>query len=299
MNAIFDKIDNKVRYGRISEVLFDARAMAHKPRSPKLAGADARWVDELRSSGGITTSLDELDLPITEEFRRAVDEVLPTLPDRAAHQRAVADSALDPLLGRNTALHCISLGPKELVSRYPALVRFGLEERILDIVEGYLGLAPAFTALSLRKDVGGDHQVGTRFWHLDTEDVKVIRMMVYLNDVGLDDGPFEFIPRPDTEAVTELRERAFRSAGDPIFDDEMRRHIPESKWKPITGPAGTVLLADNALCYHHGKVHDSERIVLIFTYTSRHPRYPKLVHNAAFDSLLTERQRSCMFLEMT
>ena len=88
-----------------------------------------------------------------------------------------------------------------------------------------------------------------------------------------------------------------RSEGDPIFDEEMRRHIPESEWRPITGPAGTVLLADNAVCYHHGKVHDSERIALIYTYTSRRPRYPKLTRNPSIDDVLTPRQQACNFLD--
>ena len=69
----------------------------------------------------------------------------------------------------------------------------------------------------------------------------------------------------------------------------MRRHVPESEWRPITGPGGTVLLADNAVCYHHGKVHNSERTVLIYTYTSRRPRYPQLIRNPSSDDVLTQR----------
>ena len=77
----------------------------------------------------------------------------------------------------------------------------------------------------------------------------------------------------------------------------MRSHVPESEWRPVIGAAGTVLLADNALCYHHGRVHDSERTVLIYTYTSRHPQYPRLTRNTALDEALTARQRAAMFLE--
>ncbi len=239
--------------------------------------------------------LDALDLPITTEFRAAVHAVLRTLPDRDSHL-GVHQPGLDPLQGRNMALHCFVVDGPELIRRYPALVQLGLEERMLDIIEDYFGLPVALTAVNLRKDIGGGVQLGTRYWHLDTEDVKVIRMMVYLNDVSMANGPFKYISRPVSQAVRALRKRAFRSAGDPIRDEEMRQHIPEAQWLPITGPAGTVLLADNALCYHHGKVHDSERTVMIYTYTSRRPRYPRLVRNAALDASLTDRQRACMFV---
>lgn len=291
IHNIRSKYRYKYRYGPVSELFFLLRAVPYRLRAPKLPAVDQVWVDALKALGCFVTDLEQLQLPITAEFRAAVAAVLPTLPDRSSHY-----SDLDPLDGRNIGLHCFSLSPQQMIPRFPALVRFGLEERVLGIVEAYLGVPIALTAVSLRKDIGGGNQVGTRFWHLDTEDARVIRMMVYLNDVSLTDGPFEYIPRPATESARALRERAYRSAGDPILDDEMRAHVPESEWRPITGPAGTVLLADNAVCYHHGKVHDSERIVLIYTYTSRKPRYPRLAHNPAFDAVLNERQRACMFV---
>jgi hypothetical protein len=114
--------------------------------------------------------------------------------------------------------------------------------------------------------------------------------------VTAETGPFEYIPRAQSEACTALRDRALRSDGDPVFDDEMRRHVPESAWKTCVGPAGTVVVADNAAVYHHGKVHDGERTVLIYTYTSRHPLYPRLARNAAFDGQLGDRQRACFFV---
>ena len=285
-------IDDKLRYGRLSPAIYKARMVAHARHMPELSAADRRLADELVADGGTVTHLDDLRLPSTDAFRAAVADLLPGLPQREVH-RPVGD----PLVGRDTALHCFSMDPPELAARFPALIEFGLEERLLDIIESYLGVPVGFTTVHLRKDIGGGHQVGTRFWHLDTEDVRVVRMMVYLNDVTPDDGPFEFISRPLTDSVPDLKERALRSEGDPIFDEEMRRHIPESEWRPITGPAGTVLLADNAVCYHHGKVHDSERIALIYTYTSRRPRYPKLTRNPSFDDGLTPRQQACNFLD--
>jgi hypothetical protein len=154
----------------------------------------------------------------------------------------------------------------------------------------------AFTTVHLRKDVGGANQVGTRIWHLDTEDHRVVRILVYLNDVSRDGGPFEYVPLEHRPKLARFDERALRAAGDPILDEEMRTLVPEEQWRACTGPTGTVVIADNARLYHHGRVHDSERLALIYTYTTRKPRYPVLQRNTSFDDQLTPRQRAAFFV---
>jgi hypothetical protein len=288
---VIETLSRKLLHGRVSPAVYKARELAHRPRRPGLAAPDAAMLAELETDGGCVTTLDSLAYSTNDALRAGVADLLPTLPSAKEH---VPHG--DPRSGRYTSLHCFSVDPPELARRAPGVLLWGLEERMLDLVESYLGVPPAFTTVHLRKDVGGGQQVGTRFWHIDTEDKRVIRALVYLTDVTVDTGPFEYIPRPQTDACTALRERALRSDGDPVFDAEMRAHVPESAWRTCVGPAGTVVIADNAAVYHHGKVHDAERTVLIYTYTSRHPAYPRLERNHAFDAQLTPRQRASFFV---
>jgi phytanoyl-CoA dioxygenase PhyH len=288
---VIETLSRKLLHGRMSPAVYQARRLAHRSRRPTLSAADAALLAELETDGGCVSSLDDLDYAATAAMRSGVMPLLATLPGADAHVPTG-----DVLAGRSTTLHCFSIDPPELAARAPGVLLWGLDERMLDLVEAYLGVPPAFTTVHLRKDVGGGRQVGTRFWHIDTEDRRVIRVLVYLTDVTTDTGPFEYIPRPQTDACTALRDRALRSDGDPVFDDEMRRHVPESQWRACVGPAGTVVIADNAAVYHHGKVHDAERTVLIYTYTSRRPQYPRLERNPAFDAALSERQRACFFV---
>jgi hypothetical protein len=289
--GVIETLSRKLLHGRMSPAVYQARKLAHRPRRPSLWPSDAALVAALESDGGCVTDLDVLGYGANAALRAGVEQLLPTLPDAATHVPTG-----EVLAGRSTTLHCFSVDPPELAASAPGVLLWGLEERMLDLVEAYLGVPPAFTTVHLRKDVGGGHQVGTRFWHIDTEDRRVVRVIVYLSDVTIDTGPFEYIPRPQTEACTALRDRALRSDGDPVFDDEMRTHVPERQWKACVGPAGTVVIADNAAVYHHGKVHDAERTVLIYTYTSRRPLYPRLERNPAFDTALSERQRACFFV---
>jgi hypothetical protein len=288
---VIDTLSRKLLHGRVSPAVYRARELAHRLRRPDLGDADAVIVDRLTVDGGHVTTLDDLAYQSNDALRAAIADLLPSLPDAESHVPTG-----DPLAGRSTSLHCISIDPPELAERAPAVLLWGLEERLLDVVEAYLGVPPAFTTVHLRKDIGGGHQVGTRFWHIDTEDQRVIRVLVYLTDVTAETGPFEYIPIAETEACIALRERALRSDGDPVSDDEMRRHVPEAQWRTCIGPAGTVVIADNAAVYHHGKVHDAERTVLIYTYTSRRPMYPQLRRNAAYDHLLSPRQRASFFV---
>jgi hypothetical protein len=284
-------LTGKLLHGRVSPAVYRVRTLAHRPRRPVVDARDRRILDDLRRDGGHVTTLGDLDLDGNRALLRDAAALLPTLPDASEHV-----GSGDPLAGRSTALHCFSIDPPELAVRAPGTLLWGLEERMLDLVEAYLGVPVAFSAAHLRKDVGNGKQVGTRFWHIDTEDRRVVRVLVYLSDVTAETGPFEYIPRPASDACTELRARALRSDGDPVFDDEMRRHVPDAAWRTCTGPAGTVVIADNAAVYHHGKVHEAERTVLIYTYTSRRPRYPRLVRNPAFDDVLTGRQRAAFFV---
>jgi hypothetical protein len=288
---VIDTLSRKLFHGRVSPAVYRARELAHRSSRPPVLGFDARIVEAMQDDGGFVTSLDELDLAATPALLSGLETLLPALPDAAG---LLGDG--DPLLGRNTGLHCHSIDPPELAATAPGVLLWGLDERMLDIAEAYLGVAPAFTTVHLRRDVGTGRQVGTRLWHIDTEDHRVVRVLVYLTDVTVDSGPFEYIPRPQSDACVELRERALRSDGDPIRDDEMQRHVDERHWKPCVGPAGTVVIADNAAVYHHGKVHEQRRVALIYTYTSRRPLYPKLERNAAFDAVLSERQRACFFV---
>jgi hypothetical protein len=276
----------------LSPVLFRARVLAHRRTRPSVGAADVALAGTLQRDAACITSLDTLGFGRSAALMEDVDALLPTLPDASSHEPIG-----DPTIGRNTSLHCFSVDPPELAARCPNVLLWGLEERLLDLIESYIGLPVAFTTVHLRKDIGSANQVGTRIWHIDTEDHRVVRVLVYLNDVDIDGGPFEYIPRQHAGALSGLEGRALRAAGDPILDIEMRQHVPEPHWQPCIGPRGTVVIADNAVLYHHGRVHDRERLAIIYTYTSRKPRYPKLRRNAAFDDQLSARQRECFFVD--
>ena len=75
---LIKNIEDKLRYGRLSPVIYKARMVAHTRHLPELSAADRRLADELVADGGTVTHLDDLRLPSTEAFRAAVADLLPS-----------------------------------------------------------------------------------------------------------------------------------------------------------------------------------------------------------------------------
>lgn len=153
----------------------------------ELPPADQQLVKTLQRQGGAQTSLAALGLPLTPDLFQAAQTLAGQLPSSAAHSNSH--------LG-----HCIHGDAATIVQRYPEILLWGLQERLLDIVENYMQLPVAYLGVDLRKDIPNGEQVGTRFWHTDGEDVCVVKIAVYLNDVGQAQGPFEYISKTEFNA---------------------------------------------------------------------------------------------------
>lgn len=288
------KVGDKLRYGRRTS---PAYYWAHAPllwiRRPRPGAAARRVSDDLRARAATITSIDELGLANKDAFWAEVDALVERL-----EPVTVGPLSGDLLDGRNTQAHCISIDPPELAEVAPEVLMAGLDDNVLDAVEQYLGVPVAFCGVHLRKDIGNSAQVGTRIWHLDTEDHRTVRMIIYLNDVTVDDGPFEYIPLDISQSMPdEIKERGLRAKDDPLLDDEMARLVPVEQWCQATGPRGTIALADNARLFHHGKAHDSLRLAIFYTFTSRSPRYPRIRRNHRLDARLTPRQQRAFYVD--
>ncbi len=147
----------------------------------------------------------------------------------------------------------------------------GLNERLLAIIENYIGLPVQYRGVAVRRDQKGGEQLETRLWHRDGEDKRIVKIIVYLNDVDRGGGAYEFIPRPSAPAL-------WRTAplGNRIDERTMSRFVPETAWRPCNGPRGTVVFTDTCSVFHRGQVaHSEDRRTLFFAYNSTSPRMPQ------------------------
>ena len=161
------------------------------------------------------------------------------------------------------------LTAESLLKELPELYLAGLHANILGLVQRYLKLPVAFHGSVLRHSLVDGECSGPRNWHVDAEDFHIVRTIIYLNDVDLGGGPFEYIPRPLGNRVR----RQVSAAGGMVSSGRMKELFPESNWKQCTGPMGTVILCDTAQVYHHESLQiERDRFVLTSGYSSRRPK---------------------------
>ncbi|MCA1993414.1 MAG: 2OG-Fe(II) oxygenase, partial [Coleofasciculus sp. S288] len=169
----------------------------------------------------------------------------------------------------------------------------------LNSIENYLGLPPAYHGSHFRRDLANEVQLKSRKWHIDREDRQVVKIIVYLNDVSEDGGPFQYIPK----SLTAIAVRSLAYKYGYVHDKPVEMVIPPSEWKSCTGTAGTVIFADTGSIFHRGKKPvESDRFAIFFDYTSRQPKHPYYCNSPLLreDLLilaktLSERQRKCLF----
>ncbi len=188
-----------------------------------------------------------------------------------------------------------------LPASYQAVFQAALSSELLQMVGSYLGQSPALTGVHARRDDGETVPEDLRCWHLDAEDERMIRIIVYLHDVAIDNGPFEFVPRALSGKCGELRRQGF---GDPtsnpdyraIGDDRMEAAVPRADWVACPGERLMAAVADPASVFHRTKPHRRQRRTLTLSYTSRQPRFPRLVRTPGSLPFLTAREREFLYV---
>ncbi|MBD2103574.1 2OG-Fe(II) oxygenase [Leptolyngbya sp. FACHB-261] len=269
-----------------SEFRYRTELLKYASHLPKLSASEHSIVNTLRSEGAYVTSLAALSLPSTAQLLQAACGLFQELEANRVTRR-----------GR----HSVYATPEQ-ISHYPELFLAGLDQQLLNIVETYIGVPVAYLGVSCRREVANGREVATRLWHQDLEDRRMIRIIVYLNEVDQEGGPFEYIAKNSIAPVQWLKYHSHRLHKASV-DRAVKSVVPRQDWKACVGPAGTVVFADTGSIFHRGRLPvASERKALFFTYTSRQPlnlTYAKQLLSQ--EQLLTltqslgQRQRDCVF----
>ncbi|NJN48537.1 MAG: hypothetical protein HC805_00350 [Alkalinema sp. RL_2_19] len=236
---------------------------------PSLNLADQQRLQQLQRHGVATMGLADWQLEHTDAMWQAAQAIVPSLPVTTNLQ---ADDEND------FGGHCVHADAAKFVTDFPEILVWGLNERLLDLIERYMKCPPALVGVAMRKDSPNGQQIGTRRWHIDKEDQYVIKVMVYLNDVARQTGPFEYVPKDRFNPKYRFLSRCFvRFRQGYNKNQGFEKLVHPKYWQPIVGPAGTAILTDTAAVFHHGAIAEQgERLVLIFAYTTQQPQHKEL-----------------------
>jgi hypothetical protein len=275
LNTIQGKIQKKISQisSQISEIpselAYRAERVKHTKNLPPLSPSDRLIVETCNKEGVFVTSVEELGLTSTAQLLKATRSQLDCM------ERVLFTNGGDKKSSGNQtdAVH-----PQIFtVTDLPEFFSWGSEQRLLNIVENYIGLPSTFQGVHLRRDFANKNPVTTEFWHQDLEDRRMLKIIIYLSDVSEENGPFEYIPKSVVSPLLSWRINyaIYRAHALGASNREIEKIVPRSAWKSCPGRAGTVIFMDPVAIFHHGKSRKTERSALFFVYTAKQPRRPE------------------------
>jgi hypothetical protein len=216
-------------------------------------------------------ALDPRDLPILEALRRTGAQVVAVEEMGLARTPAlfaVADTLVAELKAMPTNGDNAPRLPFARLMSFPDVYMWGLEERLLNLIENYIGLPIRYHGIDVRREVADGAASDVRQWHIDTEDHRLFRIIMYLNDVEAGGGPFEYIPREQTvQAVAKLR---YGSGF--VKDDAMQTAVARTNWIQATARARCAAFADTCRVFHRAQAPTkTERYSITFSWMSTTP----------------------------
>ena len=249
---------------------------------PKLCQQGQSIVETLKTEGTCIISLENLCLPSTDLMK----ETALSLANNLKNQ---------PI---NTDNSCEVGSSAEDLREFPEILLWALEPKLLDIVETYIGLPVMYQYFAMRRSIADGKFSGVRRWHVDWEDRRIVKVIIYLNDVVSGGGPYEYIARNiTTEAKIKLK---YNNLGY-ISDEEMLRAVPKSDWRSCLAPKWTVVISDTSSVFHRAQPPTKdERFSITFCYTSRKPQIiwkTREISNEQWeiiDKQTNVRQKSCL-----
>jgi hypothetical protein len=142
-----------------------------------------------------------------------------------------------------------------------ALLRIGLDRRVIALAASYLGVLPVITEADYYCSFAVEGPwTKSQLWHCDDDAGDVFKLFIHCDDVAPDDGPFEFIDPVHSRRARNAVGYRYGGYKNRVADDVMDRHVPRSEQHSVVGPAGTAFVIDTVRSFHRGsRIRDSNR----------------------------------------
>lgn len=240
---------------------------AHSQDLTPLATEETPLAHALKERGFCKVNSDFFEAFRSEKFRTAAGEIY--------------DYIEKTYLETGRTINIIKLLDAEprMLGQFETIFRAGLDIKLLRIIEHYLQLPVGYGGVDIFFTVADGVERGARTWHKDGEDHPMIKVAVYLNDVGENDGPLEILhlqrTSPDFDKLRGFRQQK-------LIDLQNEGKI-KFGITSFTGPLGSVILCDTSKYFHRGKpATGRNRRALFFNYYANKPLTPYFCPNPPF-----------------
>lgn len=150
-------------------------------------------------------------------------------------------------------------------------LQLAASRRMLDIVNSYIGMWAKLSYVDewYTPPGGSDaERLGSQRWHRDYNDRHLVKVFLYLDDVGAGSGPFEYVPGSAPGGPFDA-EWPWAPLGDTYPDqEEFARRVPASATMTLTAPAGTLIFCNTSGFHRGGYVTERRRVIAVINYVS-------------------------------
>jgi hypothetical protein len=242
-----------------------------RTRLPKLDAVQSRVVDDLRARGIAFVHFSELfnDAGLWNKLEEQFGQF--SNSDRV---REGIESYRQQYQDATWKEYLIRRFPEDpTISAKDPWLQLGLNERMLNVVNSYLGLWSKLLHFDLWYNVHLDVErprISSQRWHRDGEDERLIKVFMYFSDVEEGAGPLQYVP----SSISGGRyENLWRKPGNPTHQgyppqEEFERRVPEGDRVVCTGRAGTIVFADTAGFHRGGFATKQDRKLATWTYVT-------------------------------
>jgi len=232
------------------------------PESTKIAG-------EIAQRGIVVGSSAKFLSPEGQQALNAASQEVLQISNQPEVQDIATGKVANEKLNKDFIIHLISRD--KAFSKDSPVVKVAADKKLLEIVSSYLGMWPRLHAASAWLNYPTEGEAKTsQLWHRDPEDMKIVKVFIYLVDVDEHTGPFSYIPETQPFGAAAGKAAAYEKQKR-VLDDELSSVYPRESWQSCTGPAHTMILADTVGYHRGGKPSTGNRILITFTFTSGTP----------------------------
>lgn len=163
------------------------------------------------------------------------------------------------------------LGSKPVFEPSSIFASFALQETFLNIANAYFGMLVKLRYYNLWYTFATDAAAReSQLWHFDREDNYILKVFLYLKDVGEGAGPFTYAPETHRKGKLWGKQPEFTLENNVrrSKDEQMRGIIPEENWIKAVGNKGTIIFADTRGYHKGGEARTDDRLMYTFMFTS-------------------------------
>lgn len=124
----------------------------------------------------------------------------------------------------------------KIPEKEPSFFKLWLDERLLNIIEAYMGFSPYLLEAYVRRNFPSPYRTMNHFWHRDLNNkFHLLKVFIFLSDCDLTNGPHEFVSGSH---------RDFRLNGKRYYSDTEVDVLHSEKIVRSQVKAGTVIIED-------------------------------------------------------